>query len=183
MEKLCQHPDYTHLQFGYPGGNLSRDNLYCNLFASYTENKPSHAFTVPHHDVMNLAFGWCAIVALGPFNAQLGGHFVLHDLKLIIPFPHGSCILIPSAFLWHSNVPIGKEDGHASLTFYMSGGLFCFIDNNFQTEQNLLASLDTYDHELHMIEKKNHAKMGALLYSTLDEILYPDYAELDPVLL
>jgi hypothetical protein len=181
MKKLEEHPLYSHLRYSNPYDKTT--NLEPKGFASHAENLPPSAFTVPHRDMMNLAFGWCAIIALGPFNPHHGGHLVLHDLQLIIPFPHASLILIPSAFLWHSNIPVQKPDKRASLTFFSSGGLFRFIDNDFQTEQHYVSTLDKDDRALHIIEKKNRAKIGATLYSKLQEILHPELAELDPILL
>ena len=52
-----------------------------------------------HTDPGNLLFGWCAITTLGNFDPTLGGHLVLWDLKLVIEFPLGSTILIPSVTL------------------------------------------------------------------------------------
>ncbi|XP_006457718.1 hypothetical protein AGABI2DRAFT_215625 [Agaricus bisporus var. bisporus H97] len=131
---------------------------------------------------MNLAYGWCAVVALGPFDAQRGGHLVLHDLRVVVPFPHGSCILIPSAFLWHSNVPVPRDQGRASLTFYTPGGLFRFIRNDFRTEASLVDSLVKVDRELHDQDKQRGAKFGAALYSKFTEIKNPSQAELNPIL-
>ncbi|KAJ7658555.1 hypothetical protein B0H14DRAFT_3702889 [Mycena olivaceomarginata] len=78
-------------------------NFVGSVFAACTFNFGPHTITVPHLDFGNLSWGWCAITALGRFNPDLGGHFVLWDLKRIIQFPPGSTILIPSAIIWHSN--------------------------------------------------------------------------------
>ncbi|KAJ7715052.1 hypothetical protein B0H16DRAFT_1742268 [Mycena metata] len=78
--------------------------------------------------------GWCAITALGFFNPDVGGHLVLWDLKLIIRFPAGSTILIPSAILRHSNIGIAAGERCYSFTQYTAAGLFRWVDNNFRTE-------------------------------------------------
>ncbi|KAF7761322.1 hypothetical protein Agabi119p4_10731 [Agaricus bisporus var. burnettii] len=180
VKDLRQHPDYANLSYGNPYDNLPANES--KAFTCHSENLPPSAFTVPHRDMMNLAFGWCAIFALGEFDFQQGGHLVLHDLKLMVPFPHGSCILIPSAFLWHSNLPVRKQDSRASITFYTPGGLFRFIDNHFQTEKKFLADLDRADVRLHQYEKENRVRIGANLYSKLEEIRHPRSAQLDPML-
>ncbi|XP_006463150.1 hypothetical protein AGABI2DRAFT_73369, partial [Agaricus bisporus var. bisporus H97] len=180
IRKLRQHPKYAGLSFGNPYKDAPSHEP--TVFSCHSENLPPSAFTLPHRDVVNLAFGWCAIVALGQFDPQTGGHLVLHDLKLIIPFPHSSCILIPSAFLWHSNIPIRKQDSRASLTFYTPGGLFRFIHNEFTTEKACLRDLDEDDAELHDYAKTTRAKDGALLYSRLEEVLWPRSAELNAAL-
>ncbi|KAF8209351.1 hypothetical protein K438DRAFT_1493045, partial [Mycena galopus ATCC 62051] len=73
----------------------------------------------------------------GEFNPEKGGHLVLWDcnLNLVIEFPTGALILIPSATLSHSNVPVQQGDKCASFTQFSAGCLFCFVDNGFRTEQ------------------------------------------------
>jgi hypothetical protein len=66
--------------------------------------------TFPHLDFANLAWGWCAITALGDFDPDKGGHLILWDLKLIIRFPPGSTILIPSTLIHHSNTSIHPHE-------------------------------------------------------------------------
>ncbi|KAJ7818538.1 hypothetical protein B0H14DRAFT_2601255 [Mycena olivaceomarginata] len=90
-------------------------------------------WTFKHRDVCNLPFGWCAIQSLGRFDATKGGHLVLWDLKLVIEFPAGALILLPSATLAHSNVPVADGQERISFTQYTSGGLFRWIDNGGRT--------------------------------------------------
>jgi len=86
---------------------------------------------------MNLSFGWCSIVALGNFNPKPGGHFVLPDLRIIIEFPPGSNILIPSALLTHCNIPTSKAETRVSFTQFAAGELFRFVDCGLRTETNV----------------------------------------------
>ncbi|KAJ3570686.1 hypothetical protein NP233_g4244 [Leucocoprinus birnbaumii] len=127
MDRLRQNPKYHRLIHNNAHG----------VYPGKSRNWPPGVFTWPHCDVMNLAFGWCAIVALGRFQPHRSGHLVIHNLRLVVQFPPGACILIPSAFLWHSNIPIHRDDERASLTFYAPNGLFRFIDNDFMTEKQL----------------------------------------------
>ncbi|KAJ7023915.1 hypothetical protein C8F04DRAFT_969588 [Mycena alexandri] len=83
-----------------------------------------HAITIPHLDFGNLAWGWCVITALGRFNPDCRGHLILEDLKLVICFPPGSTILIPSAN------PLMSSIAHSSSTPL---GV-CFIRNGFKTD-------------------------------------------------
>ncbi len=69
------------------------------IFAAVTFNFSPQTCTFRHTDSANLPFGWCAITALGRFDPRFGGHLVLWDLKLVLDFPPGSTILIPSAIL------------------------------------------------------------------------------------
>src|SRR5882762_4619472 len=81
---LCQYP------------RLKR-NFRNSIFACATFNFGPYACSFDHTNPGNLPFGWCAITALGPFDPTQGGHLVLWDLQLVIEFPPGSTILIPSA--------------------------------------------------------------------------------------
>ena len=77
-----------------------------------------------HADYHNLAFGWCAITALGDFDYKKGGHLVLWDLGLVFEFPAGSTILIPSAAADHSNARVNADERRYSFTQYTAGGIF-----------------------------------------------------------
>lgn len=100
-----------------------------SVFASVTYNFGPHTTCFPHIDQANLAFGWCAITSLGDFNFRSGGHLVLWDLGLIIPFPPGTTILIPSALLRHSNTPVLPGERRYSITSYSPSGLFRWVSN------------------------------------------------------
>ena len=42
---------------------------------------------------------WCAHVALGNYDPTMGGHVVLWDLKVLVEFPPGCVVLLPSTTL------------------------------------------------------------------------------------
>lgn len=113
---------------------LSR-NFLNSVFACATFNFGPSTCCYDHVDSNNLPFGWCAITALGNFDPALGGHLVLWDLNLIIEFPPGATILIPSATIRHSNIAIRKGETRYSFTQYTAGGLFRWVDHGFQTEE------------------------------------------------
>ncbi|KAJ7055502.1 hypothetical protein C8F01DRAFT_1211582 [Mycena amicta] len=94
-----------------------------SVFAACTWNFVT-TVCAPHVDFGNLAWGWCAITALGRFNPNRGGHLILWDLRLVIRFPPGSTIFIPSALLLHSNSPIQAGETRSSFVQYSAGGLF-----------------------------------------------------------
>ncbi|KAJ7680001.1 hypothetical protein B0H14DRAFT_3535987 [Mycena olivaceomarginata] len=98
-----------------------------------------NVWTFKHRDVCNLPFGWCAVQSLGNFDPHLGGHLVLWDLKLVVEFPAGALILLPSATVAHSNVPVQAGDERVSFTQFTAGGLFRFVDYGFRTEAGLAA--------------------------------------------
>jgi hypothetical protein len=106
-------------------------NFVGSVFAACTFNLGPSAITIPHLDFGNLAWGWCAITALGDFDPNFGGHLILWDLKLVICFPPGAMILMLSAILRHSNVSIRPFKHRASFMQYCAGGLFHWIRNGF----------------------------------------------------
>lgn len=97
-----------------------------------------------------------------------GGHLVLcqWDLKLVIEFPPGSTILIPSVSLYHSNTAIQLGERRYLFTQYTSGGLFRWVDQGFQKSADYLAAAEQHvDDQKRMDERWN---MGVGLFSTLN---------------
>ncbi|KAJ7028796.1 hypothetical protein C8F04DRAFT_963568, partial [Mycena alexandri] len=125
-----------------------------------------------HRDILNTPFGMCVVTSMGPFDAVKGGHMVLWELKLVIEFPSASSILLPSATITHSNLPVQPGDARASFTQYTGGGLMRFVDNGFRTEAELLAE-DPAEYERLAALKDTRWEMGLALLSTVDELLEP----------
>ncbi|KAJ7603549.1 hypothetical protein DFH06DRAFT_1022157 [Mycena polygramma] len=141
-----------------------------SVFSCAAFNFGPNVWTFKHRDVLNLAFGWCAVQALGHFNPKRGGHLVLWDLKLIIEFPPGALILLPSATIAHSNIPVVVGEERASFTQFSAGGLFRFVDNGFRTEEQLRED-DPVEFECLMALKDSRWEAGLSLFSTLDELV------------
>lgn len=111
-----------------------------SVFSSISFNLGPKTASWPHTDNHNLAFGWCAITALGNFDPDRGGHLILWDLGLVIRFPPGSTILIPSALLTHSNLPIQPGETRYSIIQYSSAGLFRWVYNGFKSDLEFKAT-------------------------------------------
>ncbi|KAJ7916443.1 hypothetical protein B0H13DRAFT_1609392, partial [Mycena leptocephala] len=77
-----------------------------SVFFCAAVNFGPNVWTFRHRDVLNLAFGWCAVQALSNSDATKGGHLVLWDLEMVVEFPALALILLPSATIAHSNVPV-----------------------------------------------------------------------------
>ncbi|KAJ7896245.1 hypothetical protein B0H14DRAFT_3425604 [Mycena olivaceomarginata] len=113
----CYAPD-LHAYYGdtmnklYEWNPALLRNFPCkvSIFAATTFNFCPRIVTFPHLDFANLAWGWCAITVLSDFDPNCGSHLILWDLKLIIRFPPGSTILIPSALIQHSNTSIQAHE-------------------------------------------------------------------------
>jgi hypothetical protein len=144
-----------------------RWNFARSVFAACTFNFGPHAITVTHLDFGNLAWGWCAITALGLFDPDVGGHLILWDLKLVIRFPPGSTILIPSAIIRHSNVPVLPHERRFSFTQYTAGGLFRWIRNGFQTDKVFLASASPAEKAVRSAEDLKRWEAGVAMYSAV----------------
>ncbi|KAH9857662.1 hypothetical protein C2E23DRAFT_719904 [Lenzites betulinus] len=110
-------------------------NFNKSAFAAATFNLGPQVATHVHIDHQNLPAGWCTVTAIGDFNPKLGGHILLWDLKLMIEFPPGALILIPSAILRHSNTVIGSGERRYSFTQFSAGGLFRWVECGFQTQK------------------------------------------------
>ncbi|KAJ7028885.1 hypothetical protein C8F04DRAFT_963445 [Mycena alexandri] len=138
--------------------------FFCTAF-----NFGRSVWTFKHRDVLNLAFGWCAVHALGHYNATLGGHLVLWDLKLVIEFPHGALILLPSATVAHSNIPVQEGEERVSFTQFSPGGIFRFVDNGCKTVEGLERE-DPEEYGVVQARMASRWEEGLNLLSTLDEL-------------
>lgn len=160
MEALCAH--HPNLQRNFGKGQ--------SVFACSTINFGPATESFPHTDNNNLAWGWCAVTALGDFDHTLGGHLILWDSKLIIEFPPGSTILIPSAVFTHSNTSIQGGETRYSFTQYTSGGLFRWVEHGFQGEGPYKASLSRQGRKDEEDRKSARWAKGMGMYSTMAEL-------------
>ena len=113
-------------------------NFDKSIFTASTFNLGPNTITLDHTDAANVAHGLCAITALGNYDYTLGGHMVLFDLGLIIEFPPGATILIPSAVFRHGNTPIQPGETRMSFTQFVAGGLFRWVKYGFKTADKLV---------------------------------------------
>lgn len=123
-----------------------------SVFSAATYNLGPRTICFKHIDFANLSFGMCAVTALGDFNPKKGGHLILWDCGLVIEFPPGSTVLIPSATIAHSNAMVSVDERRYSFTQYTAGGLFRWVENGFQTVEDLHSSL-SQDELLRQAEK------------------------------
>lgn len=150
----------------------TQKNFNGSIFPCATFNFGPNAWSFKHKDIRNCAFGWCAITALGTFDPTAGGHLILWDLKIVVEFPAASTIIIPSATLAHSNIPVLAGQTRMSFTQYCSGGLFRWVDNGFRTEKEL-AVQDPAEYKRLMALKPGRWEVGVALFSTFEQLLKP----------
>ena len=138
-----------------------------SVFAAFTVNFGPSTVCFPHRDVKNLAFGWCAVTALGSYDWTKGGHLILWDLKLVVEFPPGCTILLPSAVMCHSNTPIQPNETRYSFAMYSAGGLFRWAEHGFMLEkvyQNTVEGLRD------RLRQSTRWVRGLSLFSTISEL-------------
>jgi hypothetical protein len=121
-----------------------------------------------HTDHKNLAFGWCSVASLGSFDPKKGGHLILWDCKLVVEFPPGSTVLIPSAILSHSNVDIGEGEKRYSFTQYAAGGLFRWVEHGFKKNDDYFSGKDW---QVKINQEAGRWERGLSLFSTVDELI------------
>ena len=134
------------------------------IYPAVTYNLGPRTVCERHFDSANLAFGWCAVTALGQFDSQKGGHLILWELGLVIEFPAGSTIFLPSAVVSHSNVPVAQAETRYSFTQYAAGGLFQWVESGFQTLKSQKKSLSTEQRMDFENKRKERWNMGLGLF-------------------
>jgi hypothetical protein len=144
------------------------------VFPCRSFNIGHQSVSSPHTDSANLAQGWCSITPLGSFDPKKGGHLVLWDFGLIIEFPPGSTVLIPSALITHSNTPIQKGETRFCIVQYAAGGIFRWAENDCMLEKEWLAKAT--EEQLQARQAKQDARWdkAAAMFTTLDQLRCSD---------
>ncbi|KIY61941.1 hypothetical protein CYLTODRAFT_362185, partial [Cylindrobasidium torrendii FP15055 ss-10] len=120
-------------------------NFDGSVFAAVAINFTDNAASEPHTDEANRPDGLCTITGLGPYDHTKGGHIVLLEAKLVIEFPSGSTVFIPSAISTHYNMPVQKGDKRYSVTQFTGGGLFRWVKNGFMSDKSWYAQASPSD--------------------------------------
>ncbi|KAG6808931.1 hypothetical protein H0H92_002330 [Tricholoma furcatifolium] len=141
-----------------------------SVFASAVFNLGPRTVCFKHRDFANIPYGWCAVTALGSFDSTLGGHIVLWDLGLVIEFPSGSTILLPSAVIAHSNAAIQENETRYSFTQYTAGGLFRWAAHGMKSNSDFMKTAT--EEQLAEAQKRDTErwKLGLGLFSTEAEL-------------
>ncbi|KAL1740607.1 hypothetical protein HDZ31DRAFT_47158 [Schizophyllum fasciatum] len=145
-------------------------NFARSIWACVTINFGPRTVTFKHRDFGNLPFGWCAITALGQYNPDLGGHLVLWECRLVIRFPPGSTVLIPSAIIHHSNTRIARNERRYSVTQYTAGALFRWVDHGCKLDEIYYKSLTADGKARALAANARRWKEGVELWSTIGDL-------------
>ena len=95
---------------------------------------------------------------------------ILWELKLVIEFPPGSTILIPSSVVTHSNTPIQPGEMRYSFTQYTAGATIRWVDYGFQKVTDFFDQLSDQDLEAEKVKALQRLAMGLSLFSKVDEL-------------
>ncbi|KAG6892783.1 hypothetical protein C0992_012538 [Termitomyces sp. T32_za158] len=160
LNDSTSHPENPALHRNFPN----------SVFPSATYNLGPATVCFKHTDAANLAFGWCSVTALGRYNPKQGGHIVLWECELIIEFPPGSTIFIPSAAIAHENISIAQGKTRYSFTQYAAGGLFRWAEHGLMKNKDYFASLTREDREKEIEKEIQRWKKGLDLFSNIADI-------------
>ena len=165
FQYYCDHLGKFYMH--YP---TIKQNFFNSVFACCTFNLGPFTVCFDHTNPRNLPFGWCAITALGNFDFKCSGHLMLWDLHLVIEFPPGSTILIPSASLHHGNTSI--QTGKTLYLFmqYTAGGLFRWVEQGFQKTLEWYKGLSKEERSAEGKRGKEHWAKGLGLFSKLSSL-------------
>lgn len=103
------------------------------------------------------------------------------DLGLVIEFPPGATILIPSASIRHSNIGIQEGESRYSFTQYAAGGLFRWVDHGFQKEKQYNRGWSKARFEEDAVTAEQRWEEGIRMFSTLDELRNMNRAAMPPL--
>jgi hypothetical protein len=144
-----------------------------SVFPAATFNCGPATYTRRHRDNNNLAHGLCTIFSGGNFDSKKGGHIIIFDLKLVIEFPPGSIVIIPSGSLDHGNVPIQPGETRVSFTQYCAGAIMRWTEYGFQTWRQLekLGTPEAQNAMCGILESNKRRWSWAMaLFSTVDTL-------------
>ncbi|KAF8235818.1 hypothetical protein L208DRAFT_1255133, partial [Tricholoma matsutake] len=160
---------YDTLRCLYKWDNKLEHLFLDSVWTAMSLNFGPATWCYQHKDWGNLAYGVCVITSAGNFDPTCGGHLILWEYGLVIEFPPGVLIIIPSAVISHSNVPIQSHETRYSFTQYAAGGLFRWVEHGFQKEDSYTKGLPAAEHAAEKVCKEAHKKFGLSLFSTMDE--------------
>ena len=137
-----------------------------SVFPTCTFNCGPRVVTFEHVDATNVPYGFCAIFACGSYDPVEGGHLILFDLGLVIRFPPGSVILVPSGTMRHGNVATRPHETRQSFTQYCPGGLLRWVSYGFKPVKSASDDL-----RLHFdVTHQERCQYAVSLFSKLEEL-------------
>lgn len=146
-----------------PDSQLER-NFDNSVFAATAINFTDEAVCGSHCDSGNRPDGLCIITCMGPLDHTKGGQIVLDEPKLVIDFPSGSSVYIPSALVTHHNFPLQNGDKRYSATQYTGGGLFRWVRNGMKSDKDWYATASQSEIKKREQDNASRWKKGLSLF-------------------
>ncbi|KAJ4477734.1 hypothetical protein C8J55DRAFT_430599 [Lentinula edodes] len=146
-----------------------RRNFENSVYLGMTVNFGPSTWTHIHTDSKNDVRIPCAITTGGRFNHKAGGHLILWDFKLILEFPPGATILLPSALIRHSNLPVAAGETRISVTQYSAGGVRRWLEYGGRTEDEFRQQ-DPEGFARAWAKRRENYKEGMGLFCTLEQL-------------
>ncbi|KAJ4473241.1 hypothetical protein C8R41DRAFT_775790, partial [Lentinula lateritia] len=144
-------------------------NFDNSVYSCMTVNFGPQTWTYIHTDSKNDPCLPCAVTSGGNYSWKLGGHMVLWDFGIILEFPPGTTILLSSAFLRHSNIPVLKGETRVSVTQYSAGSIRRWLEYGGRTEEAFkVQDPEAYTRE--MEKRASRWKEALDMYSTIEEL-------------
>ncbi|KAF8220097.1 hypothetical protein L208DRAFT_1335778, partial [Tricholoma matsutake] len=141
-----------------------------SVWAAISFNFGPATWCYRHTDWGNLAFRVCIITNVGKFDSMRGGHLILWECGIVIEFPPGTSIIIPSAVISHSNLPIQPHEIRYSFMQYAAGGLFRWVEHGFQKEESYANGSLAAERAAEEVCRAAHKDFGLSLFSMMDEL-------------
>ncbi|KAJ7016826.1 hypothetical protein C8F04DRAFT_973077, partial [Mycena alexandri] len=92
------------------------------------------------------AGSWNILLALGHYNHRHGGHIIFWDLGLVVAFPPGSCILVPTGLIRYSFVKVRPHETRYSLVQWAGAGIRRWFQNGRRTDVEFAAQATREEH-------------------------------------
>ncbi|KAJ7062988.1 hypothetical protein B0H15DRAFT_794753 [Mycena belliarum] len=92
------------------------------------------------------AAGWSILTALGSYSSMRGGHIILWDLGLVVSFPVGSSILIPTGLVRYSFVTVRPNERRYSLLQWAGSGIPRWFRNGKRSDVEFAVNATREEH-------------------------------------
>ncbi|KAJ7697296.1 hypothetical protein B0H16DRAFT_1484810 [Mycena metata] len=89
---------------------------------------------------------WSILTALGNYKPRHGGHVIFWDLGLVVCFPPGSSILIPTGLIRYSFVRVRPGERRYSLLQWAGAGIARWFLNNGHSDMQFAKHATPADH-------------------------------------
>ncbi|KAJ7895608.1 hypothetical protein B0H14DRAFT_3426222 [Mycena olivaceomarginata] len=175
--RRAQHP-FAAVGRGlsHGGGQMEPGELQQNVTNTrVTDELMAHSYFQRIVGFTNMLFAMWApdlfqVYQEGTFDPDAGGHLILWDLRLVIRFPPGSTVFIPSAIIRHSNVGILSHEMRSSFTQYTAGGLFRWVRNGFMMDEDFEKKASSQEKAERSTEAATRWQDGINMFSVIDDL-------------